>query len=83
MSAADPVTVLREAADLLPVYVDGAQVLYQLARDVPKRCYTVEDMIAVIDYHAMMGGRTPDERAAFALAREALALVAGVEVPRG
>lgn len=83
MSARDPVAVLREAADLLPVHVDGAQVLYQLARDVPKRRYTVEDMIAVIDYHAIMGGRTPDERAAFALAREALAAAAGGEVERG
>jgi hypothetical protein len=66
------VAALHDAASLLPVHVDGAQVLYQLARDVPKRRYTIEDMIAVIDYHAMMGGRTPDERAAFALAREAL-----------
>jgi hypothetical protein len=73
MTAHDPVAVLREAADLLPEWSAGRDALNMLAMrleigaaGVGRTC----DSLAVAD--VWPSRYTADERAAFALAREAL-----------
>ena len=79
MSARDPVAVLHQCAVLLPLGGDAAQTLLCLARNADRHVAQGR-LLDILDYQASEErGRTPDERAAFALAREALTPVAGVE----
>lgn len=70
----DPIAALREAASLLPIGARGRATLAALADRTAFghdfSGHSLTDLLA--DVEAMTAHYTPDERAAFALAREAL-----------
>ena len=72
----DPVAVLRALADMLPIFSYGAHVLDRCARGVSfGRPVSWANTVLALEIEADDAG--PDERAAFALAREALGAVEG------
>lgn len=76
-------TILDCAALLSPSRGSGYQRLLNIAEMVDRGHYAPADALRIVGYgEHTQAGYDPDERAAFALAREALATVA-VEVSRG
>ena len=82
MSAADPVAVLADCADMLPLGSHGAQVLNRCALGLAYN-RDAEWVDRVLMLEMASGAGDGDERAAFALAREALAPGPGVEASHG
>ena len=75
MTGRDPVAVLLECASALsPSRGAGYQRLLNIAEMVDRGYYAPADALRIVGYgEHTQAGYTPDERAAFALAREALA----------
>lgn len=79
MSARDPVAALFDAARPLPIRSAVRCELICYARNIESGLQNEADVLHMFDaYGKMQETWTPDERAAFALAREALG-GAGVE----
>ena len=83
MSARDPAAALFNAARPLPIRSVVRCELMCYARNIESGEQNAADVLHMFGaYDQIQETWTPDERAAFAMAREALALVAGVEVAR-
>lgn len=84
MSARDPAAALFSAARPLPIRSVVRRELMCYARNIESGEQNAADVLHMFGaYDQIQETWTPDERAAFALAREALAAGPGVEASHG